>query len=109
MHPEMTTDDIATMRRTLLKMGGDVAARLERLLAGEEVDLKEFSVFGDPDPSWLKIDSVRHYMKFLGEARNRLDTGEFGKCTNCGEWLPRHELIAAPWVDEHSLQSGFCR
>ena len=94
------------MRRKVLAKGAEIAKLLERLLAGEDIRLESIPLLGDPNPSWLKIERVRYYLKLLNEARQRIEQRTVGFCSVCENPIPVGELMELPWADVESGCAG---
>ena len=105
-HPDLTTTHLEKMRRRVLAKGAEIAGLLEKLLAGEDIRLEGIPLLGDPNPSWLKIERVRYYLKLLNEAVKRIDDGSVGFCAVCDGPIPVHELMELPWADVESRCAG---
>jgi RNA polymerase-binding transcription factor DksA len=85
-------------RRTLLAKGQDVAKRLERLLAGENVRLLDFDLLHGGEPGERPKERLRRTMDMLvGKARS-VDSPDFGRCERCEGWLEERQLDETPWA-----------
>ena len=99
-HPDLTEELQLRMRRHVLKKGAEVAAKLEQLLAGQDIRLEHIPFLGTPDQGWKKIERLRHYLKALNAALRRIDSGEVGRCNKCDQAIPILELVEMPWADQ---------
>ena len=99
LHPDLTEDEIKRNRRLILRKLGQVAKRLEDVLAGQEVNLASIPLLGQPDPEWDKIMRLRYYMKTLDAKVKALAAGDYGYCEACAEPIPPLELQELPWAD----------
>ncbi len=92
--------DRREVRAALLRRLGEVAEKIERLLAGQDVDLSDMKLPQEadelPEPP---LERVRRFMRLLQAALARLDRGEAGSCLRCGSPLGALELRETPWAD----------
>ena len=92
----MTTDELAPLRRALLKKGAELADILAGLLAGKQVTIAELLA---PKPGETPIEKVRRYLDGVDRKIKAIDDGSYGSCDGCGAALPFAELQALPWMD----------
>lgn len=105
-HPDLSDADFEAMRRTVLHKLGQMNAKLEQMLAGENVTLEAFSLMGDPDPSWLKIEKLRYYIKELNLALRRVNERTVGFCRICEKPIAAIALREMPWADVCEKDAG---
>ena len=85
-------------KRLLLAKGSEIAARLEQLLSGKEVDLS-----GGIPPPLLPADDpelrLRRFLEQIDRGIKRAATDRFGRCAVCGDALAAVLLDEAPWTE----------
>ena len=96
-------DDLTLRRgwkRALLAKGAGVAALLEQLLSGKEVDLGQgIPLLGATD----KELRLRRFLELIDRGIQRAGTDRFGRCTVCGGALARLALDEQPWTERCAL------
>lgn len=105
-HPELSQEDLETLRKKVVKKMGDVSKTLEKVLAGQDVRLEDLPLPGEPDPEWTKIQRLRHYLKLLKGARDRIFDGSIGFCLVGGEPIPKLQLMEMPWAETCQEHAG---
>jgi RNA polymerase-binding transcription factor DksA len=89
------------LKAELLRKGQDVAAALEQLMSGKEVDLAALL------PPGMSKDEVR-LREFLGQIDRAIkcfDTGDYGRCRVCGDFIAPDALRERPWLDRCAKHS----
>ncbi len=56
-----------------------------------QIDLQEEVVLG-------VIDARKKELEAINQALWRIDHGEFGRCLECNEWIPKKRLEIRPWA-----------
>lgn len=87
--------DLRKWKRELLAKGSDVAAQLEALLAGKNVDLAGVPELGTDD----KEIRLRRFLEMIDRGIKRAGTEKFGRCGVCGEEIPAAVLDERPWTE----------
>ena len=87
--------DDAARRKLLLRKGGEVASKLEDLLAHKEVDLTQ----AIPGPLLPDEDDELRLRRFLDQIDRRIKSSRFGCCVVCDERLAEAALDDAPWLE----------
>ena len=88
-------------KKAVVVKGGEIARRLENLLASDEMDfrLSDVLTFADLGRSTKKKERLRAYLKYINTIIQSFDKGSFGLCSECGEALPEAQLDEMPWSD----------
>lgn len=95
--PPPSPEEIARLRRQLLKKGAEINDKLVRLLAGAEVKLDE--LLGKGRPGETPIERLRRFMKIIDDSLGAIRDGRYGRCQRCGDGLPFAHLEQIPWID----------
>jgi hypothetical protein len=94
-----TDGDRARWRELLLRKGGEVAARLEELLAKKDKTLADFSLWGGDEPGETKERRLRRYFDHLMRRMRAVHHPRFGFDPARGAFVSVVELDAVPWLD----------
>lgn len=87
-------------KKLLLKKGGEVAALLEALLAGKDVDLNALPPPKDPkDDPELRL---RRFLEQIDWAIKAWGSDAWGRCRVCGAALDARALAERPWLQHCS-------
>src|SRR5687768_2367025 len=92
----LTTDEISSLRKALLKKGAELADKLSRLMAGQKVQIDELV---SPKPGETPIEKARRYLELVDRKIKSIDGGTFGRCDMCGANLSFVELDGVPWME----------
>src|SRR5258708_36698092 len=96
--PETVLDParVRLWKRALLAKGADVAGLLEQVLSGKDVELDAgIPELGASD----KELRLRRFLELIDRGIKRAGTDGFGRCTVCGDALPRTDLDEQPWTE----------
>jgi RNA polymerase-binding transcription factor DksA len=96
MIEHLSTGELASLRKALLKKGAELADKLSRLMAGEKVKLDELL---SPRPGETPIEKARRYLALVDRKIKSIDAGTFGRCDACGAALSYPELDGVPWME----------
>jgi hypothetical protein len=96
MPTHLTADELRSLRRPLLKKGGELAEILAKLLAGEKVRIDDLLA---PRPGETPIEKARRYLAVVDRKIKALDAGTYGACDECGAAIPYVYLAELPWMD----------
>jgi hypothetical protein len=94
-----TDADRARWREALLKKGGEVAAKLEELLAKKDKTLADFSLWGGDEPGETKERRLRRYFDHLMRRLRAVNHPRFGFDRARGGFATIAELDETPWLD----------
>jgi hypothetical protein len=94
MNPPPTSDQIALLKRQLLKKGAEINDKLVALLNGKEVN-----IFEPLKPGETKEERLRRFLKLIDDQLVAIRNGTYGKCLKCGDGLPFAHLEQVPWID----------
>src|SRR4051812_21889744 len=94
MNPPLTDEEIAKLKRQLLKKGAEINEKLVALLNGKQVNIME-----QLKPGETKEERLRRFLKLIDDQLVRIRQGTYGKCEKCGDSLPFAHLQEAPWID----------
>ena len=97
MTPPPTPAQIHFLQRRLLRKGGELAAILAELLAGERPDVMR--LLGRGKPGETPIERTRRFLRLVDERLQAVHAGTYGRCVQCGDGLPFAQLEQAPWID----------
>ena len=87
---------LRSWKRALLAKGAGIAALLEQLLSGKEVDLGA----GIPELGATgKEQRLRRFLELIDRGVKRASTDRFGRCAVCGDALLQAVLDAQPWTE----------
>jgi len=90
------TTRLRAWKRALLAKGSDVAALLEQVLSGKEVELDAGIPEGGASDKELRL---RRFLELIDRGIKRAETDRFGRCAVCGEALLPAVLDEQPWTD----------
>lgn len=85
-------------RRVVLAKLGEVARKLEAILAGQEVTLADIQLPQERDPAETPLERRRAFQALLQRALEELRRGEVRTCERCGGAIPAAALDETPWV-----------
>jgi hypothetical protein len=94
MNPPPTDEEIARLKRQLLKKGSEINDKLVALLNGKEVNI--FEVL---KPGETKEERLRRFLKLIDDQLLAIRNKTYGKCVQCGDGLPFAHLEQIPWID----------
>lgn len=81
------------------KKGWEIAQRLMKVKAGQRLvlsDIKGVTMDDTDEPPEVRL---RRFLDQINNARTRLDTPEYGACTQCGAAFHELQLDEMPWVE----------
>lgn len=96
-NPPPTDEQIARLKRLLLKKGGEINEKLVALLNGQQLRLDE--LLGKGKPGEKPIDRLRRFMELIDGRLRAIRAGTYGRCERCGDGLPFAHLEQIPWID----------
>ena len=95
-----------TIRAALEQERAHLAARLDELTIGGEVDLEfddDFAdrglVAGEQGENRALADTLQPQLDLVDRALQRIDDGTYGSCVACGEAIAEERLAALPAAD----------
>jgi hypothetical protein len=94
-----TEADRGRWREALLRKGGEVAARLEELLAKKDKTLADFSLWGGDEPGETRERRLRRYFDHLMRRLRAVHHPRFGFDPGRGDFVTVAELDAVPWLE----------
>ena len=90
-------EQIAKLRRQLLKKGAEINDKLVALLAGKQVDVN--ALLGGGKPGETKEERLRRFLELVDGRLRAIRDGRYGRCEQCGDGLPFAHLEQIPWID----------
>ncbi|MGE0710820.1 MAG: hypothetical protein AB7N76_01960 [Planctomycetota bacterium] len=87
----------ARRKRTLAKLG-EVCAKIEKILAGQELTLADVELPQERDPGPSPLERLEAMKRLLNETLAELSRGEPRRCLRCGAPLPDAVLDEMPWA-----------
>jgi|GEM_PF-1626399 len=94
-----TPEDRQRWKKTILKKGGEVSAKLEEILNKKDVSLEDLSLYGDGEPGETKEQRLRRFFDHLMKRLRAIDDPRFGFDSEAGAFLAVAALDEMPWVD----------
>src|SRR4051812_41339343 len=94
--PPPTGEQIARLKRLLLRKGAEINEKLVALLNGQQVRVE--GVFGGK-PGEKPIERLRRFMALVEGRLRAIREGTYGRCERCGDGLPYAHLEQIPWID----------
>jgi RNA polymerase-binding transcription factor DksA len=94
MNPPPTGEQIALLKKRLLKKGAEINEKLVALLNGKQVN-----IFETLKPGETKEERLRRFLKLVDDQLVAIRNGSYGKCVQCGDGLPFAHLEQIPWID----------
>ena len=92
-------------RLTLAKLG-ETCAKIEKILAGQNVTLADVVLPQDRDPRESPLERLQAFKGLLNETLAELARGEGRCCRTCGKPLPDNELDEMPWAFRCNSAAG---
>lgn len=92
---QLTTEQLALLKRRLLNKGRDLAEKLSAMMAGKTVTLEEIL---SPKPGETKIERLRRYLDIVDGRIKAINAGTYGNCFLCNAPLSYVELEQMPWA-----------
>jgi RNA polymerase-binding transcription factor DksA len=89
-----TDQQIARLRRQLLKKGAEINEKLVALLNGKQINIME-----PLKPGETKEERLRRFLKLIDDQLVAIRNKTYGKCVRCGDGLPFVHLEQIPWID----------
>lgn len=99
MSDRFSAAERATYRQAVMRKGWEINQKLTALLAGQNVTMATIKLPGEEKPGLTPIEKVRLYLDLVMRARERLDTGGFGVCVDCGVEFAAAALDDTPWLE----------
>lgn len=97
----MEPADRKRLKRRVLDRGRDVAERLTKLLAGQNIELKDILLPEEQKPGERPEEKLRRLLDRINRVIRSFDDGTFGTCHVCGEPIAPAELEESPWTGIH--------
>lgn len=85
-------------RRATMAKGQEVADKLARLLASEDIELADVDLLYGGKPGERPKERLRRFFDHLMVVARSVDGPSFGACERCGHPIPAAELDAMPWA-----------
>jgi RNA polymerase-binding transcription factor DksA len=95
----LTAEGTERVRAALRRKRGEVAKKLEEILAGQNIQLNDIKLPQFEDAAEPPSETLRRFMRHLADISARLGTPEFGRCGKCGAELSEAALVETPWAD----------
>ncbi len=98
--PPFLEDPVADARRkrTLAKLGS-VCTKIEELLAGQNLTLKDVELPQDREPGETDLERLQRFKRQLGELLADQAAGRPRCCVGCRTELSEQVLDALPWAN----------
>ena len=93
-------------KRLTLDELGKTCARIEKILAGQNVTLADIVLPQDRDPRETPLERLQAFKALLNETLAELERGEGRCCRTCGKPLPDNELDEMPWAFRCNSAAG---
>jgi RNA polymerase-binding transcription factor DksA len=87
-------EQIAILRRQLLKKGAEINSKLVDILNGKQVSVSE-----PLKPGETKEERLRRFLALVDSQLVAIRNHTYGKCVTCGDGLPFAQLEQVPWID----------
>lgn len=100
MDTTYTAEQRERWRRAALAKGQEVADKLARLLAAEDVELADLDLLYGGEPGERPKERLRRFLDRLMVVARGVGAPTFGRCERCGAPIPPDELDAMPWAEE---------
>ncbi len=98
MNPPPTVEQVAILKRQLLKKGAEINEKLVQILNGKNVvDLEK--LLGGGKPGETKEERLRRFLALIDSQLVAIRNGSYGKCVQCGDGIPFAHLEQIPWID----------
>lgn len=94
--PALTPEEVAELKRALLKKGSEINAKLVDIMNGKKVSFE--SLFRSKPGETLE-ERLRRFLGLVDAQIQRVRAGTYGTCQSCGANLPVRELREVPWID----------
>lgn len=87
---------MTSRRRRVLDKLGEVSAKIEQLLAGQDVELSTLPLQAEPGET--PLERLRRFKALLQETLNALQRREAPRCQRCGGPIADAMLDELPWA-----------
>ena len=94
--PPPTDEEIARLKRVLLRKGAEVNDKLVALLNGQQIRIE--GLLGGK-PGEKPIERLRRFLELIDGRLQAIRAGTYGRCQTCGDGLPFSHLEQVPWID----------
>ena len=91
-----TAEQIARLKRLLLRKGSEINEKLVALLNGQQVRVEDLR---GGKPGERPIERLRRFMALVDTQLRAIREGTYGRCQRCGDGLPYAHLEQIPWID----------
>ena len=91
-----TAEQIAFLKKRLLKKGQEINATLSEMLAGKRPTMP--ALVGGKRGQTAE-ERLRGFLATIDERLRAVRGGTYGRCISCGTGLPFVELEQVPWID----------
>lgn len=95
--PPPTDEQIARLKKLLLRKGGEINEKLVALLNNQQVRIDE--LVGKAKPGETPLERLRRFMEIIDSRLRAIRAGTYGRCQRCGDGLPFAHLEQVPWID----------
>jgi DnaK suppressor protein len=92
---QLTPEQLATLKRHLLRKGRDLAEKLSEMMAGKQVRIED--IF-EPKVGETPIERLRRYLDLVDSKIKAINAGTYGSCFLCNQPLSYAELEQMPWA-----------
>ena len=83
-------------RRLVLDKLGEVSGKIEKILAGQDLDLSTIEL--KPEPGETPLERLRRFKALLQETLNAINRRETPRCLKCGGPIADAALDELPWA-----------
>jgi hypothetical protein len=92
-----TSEEIARLKRVLLRKGAEINEKLTALLAGQKPALSGLPPVTRPGET--PEERLRRFLALVDGRLRAIAAGRYGRCERCGDGLPVTDLEQIPWLD----------
>jgi hypothetical protein len=92
---DLTTEQVQSLKRKLLKKGAEINEKLVGLMNGLDPRVD----WPPSKPGETKIERLRRFLNLVDGEIQRIRAGTYGVCATCGKPLPFVQLDEVPWID----------
>jgi RNA polymerase-binding transcription factor DksA len=96
MQAPPTPEQIAHLRRLLLKKGSEINDKLVAILNKKNPSMMDIIA---AKPGETPEERLRRFLKLVDDQIQRVRAGTYGTCATCGDGLPYAHLEQVPWID----------
>ena len=92
----LTDEQLATLKRLLLRKGRDLSEKLSEMMSGKNVRFEELLA---PKVGETPMERLRRYLDLVDGRIKAINAGTYGNCFLCETPLSYAELEQMPWAE----------